>query len=170
MSYPHRCADKIHARHAPCFALDPRRTKLYPFHTIQSERNVDDVTTGLLGHVPGVARESIVGGEKDEIDALHMLRQDALDERGLIPNGLQLSERLIVIQQPNVMRGEVPLIENIFDFAPLQSGSADDGDAEETAPASGFCMGDIGFRTVLHQAREASSWECECGRLDRRNK
>ena len=141
---------------------------LLPF---QAERQVDDVAARLLGHVPGLAGELLIRGKEGEVDVLQVLRQDALDKRGLVANGLELAERLVVVEQANVVRGEIALAQHVFHLAALERSGANNGDTEQAAPAAGVgAYRGCCFRSVLHQACEASSCGGGGGNVGRRKK
>ena len=85
-------------------ALDPRRAQQHAFLAFQSIGQVDDVAAGLARQLPGIAGEGLVRGEEREVHVLQVLGQNALDKGGLIADGLELAQRLFVIQQANIVR------------------------------------------------------------------
>ena len=85
-------------------ALHPRRAQQHTLLVLQCVRQVDDVASGLARHLPGVAGEGFIRREEGEVHVLQVLRQDALDEGGFFAHGLELAERLIVVEQPDVGR------------------------------------------------------------------
>ena len=129
-----------------------------PVLTFQAIGKIDDVAACFPSHRPGIASEIFIGGEKGEIHVLQVLGQHALDERRLFADSFQLTERLFVVEQANVLRREVAVAEHVLQLPALQGGSAYDGNAEQAAPMSSIaaCCGGI-VRFIFHQACEASS-------------
>ena len=65
-----------------------------------------------------------------------MLGKHALDEGRLFADRLQLAQRLFVVEQTNIVGRKVAVAQDFFQFAALQRGGADNGDAEQAAPMS----------------------------------
>src|SRR3974377_489882 len=87
-----------------------------------------------------------------------MLGQDALNEGGFVADGLQLAEGFVIVEKPDVMGRKIAFAQNVLEFPTLQASGANDGDAKQTAPTSSVGAGcSWCFRSVLHQAWEASS-------------
>ena len=55
-----------------------------------------------LGLFPVLAGALLVGGEKSEIDFFKLFRAHALNERHLVAHGLQLAQRIVVVEQLDV--------------------------------------------------------------------
>src|SRR5450755_163195 len=137
MRYPHRPADEVHLRDASQFPFYPRSSEFHALLAFQSERKINDVASGFLGHAPGIAREIVVRGKKREVNVLHMLGQDTLYEGRLVANGFQLPKGLIVIEETYVVRGKVPLVQYVLELATLECASTHDRNAEQAAPTDG---------------------------------
>ncbi len=86
----------------PQFVLHPGRAQQRVRTIFQSVRQVDDVAARPARHLPAVAREAFIGGEEGEVHVVQVFRKNALDERGLFADSLQLAERLFVVEQANV--------------------------------------------------------------------
>src|ERR1019366_8426950 len=67
-----------------------------------------------------------VGGEESEVHALELFRADALNKTQLIAGRFQLSERLVVIQQPYIGSGEIPFVQDFGDLFSLERRRAHD--------------------------------------------
>ena len=79
---------------------------------------------------------SFLGGEKGEVHVLQVLGKHALDEGGLLTDGLQLAQGLFIVEQTNIVGREVAIAQDFLQFAALQGGGADNGNPKHTAPVS----------------------------------
>ena len=90
-------------------------------------REIDDRAAGVARIFPAAARALLIGGEESEIDVLELLGADALDEADFVAHGLELPERFVVVEQTNVGRGKVALVQHLGNFFALERACADDG-------------------------------------------
>jgi hypothetical protein len=67
-----------------------------------------------------LARGARVGSEESEVHALELLRADALDKVHLIAHRLQLTERFVVIEQPDIDGRKIPFAQNFGNLFSLE--------------------------------------------------
>src|ERR1700719_3027862 len=126
MSNPDRRPCQVDARHNANLPLNPWCPQFNSRLPGQSVGEIDDVAAGLLGHAPGVSGEVLFGGEEGEIDVIHVFGQDTLNKRRLVANCFELTKRLVVVEQANVMGGEITVADYVFQLAALEAGGPDD--------------------------------------------
>ena len=136
MSNGHRDRGKVHARSKTQLALHPRSAQQNALLVLQSVGKIDDVAARLARHLPGIAGEGFVGGEEGEVHVLQVLRKHALDEGRLLAHRFELAERLVVIEQTDVLRRKIAVAEDVLQFAALQGAGAYDGYAKHAASMS----------------------------------
>ena len=107
--------------------LDPRRLHLGIGFILQSVGEIDDGAARGVGFFPVLPGAFLVGGEKSEIDFFKLFRAHALDERHLVTHRLQLSQRIVIVQQLDVERRKIAVAQDLGDLFPLERARAHDG-------------------------------------------
>src|ERR1700680_1259531 len=144
----------------PQLPLDPRRAYCRVGLIFQSGRKGNDGAARIARCLPVLARGLRVGSKESKIYILELFGPDILDERGLASHCFQLPEQLIVIQQLDIHRGEIAVVEYICDFLAPERACADDGKAVEIASAYRFGVRHrSGLEIRTHEICEASLYE-----------
>ena len=97
---------------------------------LQRAGKIDDRAAGIAGAFPILPRALRVGREESEIDVGKLLGADALDEVDFVARRFELADRFVVIEQANVDRGKIALIQHLGNFLAFQRSRAHDGHAE----------------------------------------
>src|ERR1041385_9036656 len=84
------------------------------------------------------------------------MRAHALNKADLVANGLQLTNRFIVIQQLGIKRRKIAIAKNLCDFFALQTGCADNRQAIEIPCPGRIRLHSRRFGMCTHEVCEAS--------------
>ena len=98
--------------------------------------------------------------KKSEVHFLELFAADILNERNLVAHRFQLSQRLLVVQQPHVQRREIAIVEHIRNFLALERACAHNREAIRIASAYSFemrCRNRLEIRT--HEVCDASVYD-----------
>ncbi len=98
----------------------------------KSVGKVHNSATGLLDVSPVLACAFCIRREESKIHVLELLGANALNESNLVLERFKLAERFIIVQQLDLSRWEVALIQHLGNFLAPQGSRADDRDAVET--------------------------------------
>src|ERR1051325_1565490 len=112
-------------------ALDPQRPDGRPSLVFERSREIHNGASCVPGVFPTAACALLIRGKKREVYVLELLGAHALDKTDLVTHGLQLTERLVVIQQADVGGGKIALVEDLGYFLALQRSGAHNGGAIE---------------------------------------
>src|SRR5580698_7876325 len=154
----HNAGTRLQLRlpHVSTLALYPDRAHAGASFFVQRPGKVNDRTAGITGAFPVLADTRRVGGEEGEIHVRKLLCAHALDEVDFVAGRFELADRLVIVKQANIYRGEVALIEHFSDFFPLERGSTHDGHAVELPACRSGKGRSRDFRRCTHEVCEAS--------------
>ena len=95
-----------------------------------------------------------IGGKEREIHFVELLGAYALDEADLVTHRFQLSQRFVVIEQLDVERREIAVVQHLGHFFAFERGGAHDGHAVGITAAKVMSGKGLGHRT--HEGCEIS--------------
>src|SRR5579864_733321 len=123
-------------------SFDPKRTHTRTRFILQRAGEVDDCTAGVACTLPGFTCAILVRSKKSEVDVLKLLGAHALDKADLVAHGLKLSESLVVVEQADIDRREIPFVQHLGNLFAFERGCADDSGTVEirsSDPMRGRC-------------------------------
>ena len=97
----------------PALALHPQRTHVRARLIFENSGEIDNRAARVPRVFPTAPRALLIGGEEREVDVLELLGAHALDEADLVAHGLELTERLVIIEQTNIDGGKVALVQQL---------------------------------------------------------
>src|ERR1035441_9148509 len=145
MGDPHRAGLQLRLDNVAGLALDPGRADRCSGFTLESKRQVHDGIAQVTRLLPVLVGGARVGSKKSEVDALELFRADALDKVHLVAERLELTERFIVVKQPDIDCGKIPFAQDLGNLFALKRRRADYGHTIEVSAAQ-ICLSAGGLR------------------------
>src|ERR1700676_2937912 len=141
----------------PKLPADPRGTHYRVGLIFQSRREVYDGAARIACRFPVGAGRILVCGKESKIYILKLFGAHVLDECDLVSHCFQLSQRFIVIQQLDIDRRKIAIVEHVGNFLALERACADDGEAVEITSANSVRLRRRnGLEIRTHEVCEAS--------------
>src|SRR5581483_6672785 len=146
-------------RDLPALALDPKRAHPRAGLVFQYTGEIDNRAASVTRVLPASARAFLIGGEKCEIHVFELLGANPLDEADLVAHGFQLPQRLIVVEQADIGRREVALVQHLRHFLALERSRAHNRSPVEFRARRRALRSGSGSCRLAHDACDASLYE-----------
>src|SRR5215469_6159857 len=146
-------------------ALDPRRADRTSGIVFQRVGQVNDRASCVARDFPVLARATLIGGKESEIQAVELFTANALDKSDLVSHGFKLAESFVVIEQLDVNRREIAIVEHFRNFFSFQRAGAYDCNPVQIAAKSFGSRRSRWLELRTHEGWEASLYTGGAGGL-----